>query len=1057
MKFDINKIKLGSSKEPNLEKRLTDEYMGSLKTVGEGPQVNAELEGGEYLQLPTGEIKKSEGEKHEKGGIKMHIPDMTKILSNRLKLSAKDAKAIKEEFDIKLSTKTTYAKALERFDKKIGFEDALQDQEKHIKGLKKQIDDKNMDSGTKMLNHQHLSKKIYDSEKDKKELQARRGLFFNFVFNLQEAGKSDTRKEMPKQGNFRYGGMKTPVMKFNLGGINVINTYPHGGEHLSNSQKQQWYERAYLTPEEISLFKSGLIDLTTPMNEWQRKLFADTNFFPSVSSDLQLKKKNQLINARIKAENAFQGTPACNRGDLECQNAFGEFNQALFTRWKNPCGTNPSDPNCTPEDEDEKVEEKALPTYVEAYKKADKKRYPTYESFVADAEYWNKYRKPMPKEELDKIIKSSSEATATINQNNRTPSSVSKTEEPPRVAPIIAPPSGPIVTERYVGPPSGPIITETQPIMIEVPDWDKNTNRWVMKQTVEGSPEHLKYLEREEWQKANTPKGKKYVLNTDTGKYELVDKDKKYDNFEDSRVLKFENGGLTGSQFKKLLNKFGISEDRGRQILQKFDEGGRFNELKNKSDLSYDDIRLAYENGDITLQEVSQLQAIIGGGTPSANVMFNPSFDITRTRFADLPAEKQKRGSTAYGSITKDNIEEVMLSLYRNFPDIVSSPKVFGVTYKDGKVDWDRSLDFSKVSRRVEQFQKLANKRMISSANTIVNNPNMFSESQIKAANDFLEKETFLDEEGKVRSYDSKLGQFTSGRFNIGMDLVNPEELETLQSNGIFTVKKLQEELEKNPELISDNSKARLEKLIEVMDEDSDYALTDYTIPVEEEQKEQEKVESKDIIDDISVPLRNKMPGYFNIPDYSPLPPSGLLGTYAPTSRFTEIDPVRIGIEQQIQTTADAMRAMGDQIKDLPPQQRAIVLAQFQAERGNQLNKAAYDANVWNAQNLQNVEMYNAGQKDRMWEATKADKLGTEMRTYTGLAKQEEEWRNFYDDAIRRAMNREMIKSSLSILTSVYPDVSVSPNLDDIIYDPSEVFAMQDSGNYGDIFQNPFV
>jgi regulator of RNase E activity RraB len=1021
MKFDINKIKLGSSKEPNLEKRLTDEYMGSLKTVGEGPQVNAELEGGEYLQLPTGEIKKSEGEKHEKGGIKMHIPDMTKILSNRLKLSAKDVKAIKEEFDLKLTTKTTYAKALERFDKKIGFQDALEDQEKHIKGLKKQIDDKKMDSGTKMLNHQHLSKKIYDSEKDKKELQARRGLFFNFVFNLQEAGKSDTRKEMPKKGNFRYGGMKTPVMKFNLGGINVINTYPNGGEEpISQSERNLWYMKANLTPEEISYFKSGLIDLTTPKGDWTKGVMNDQSMFPNVSPALQQKKKMSLINARDKAERAFKESEACRRGDLECQEAFGEFNQSMFNKWANPCGTNPNDPNCVPEDIALKVEKRLddafktekLPTYREAYKEVDKKRYPTYESFVADAKYWDKYKKAMPKDELDRIIEESS---------------------PARVAPIIAPPSGPIVTESVESrtKTTTPSIPSTSESVVAEPTVQTHFKWDVVGTLPDGSPQYKKV----------------YTTADDPNAIPIQGKSTK----------KYSNGGLTGSQFKKLLNKFGISEDRGRQILQNFDEGGRFNELKNKSDLSYDDIRLAYENGEITLQEVSQLQATLGGGTPSVEIMFNPSFDLTRSRFADLPAEKQKKGSTAFGSITKDNIEEVMLSLYRNFPDIVSSPKVFGVTYKDGKVDWDRSLDFSKVSSKVEQFQRLANKRMISSANTIVNNPNMFSESQIKAANDFLEKETFLDEAGKVRSYDSKLGQFTSGRFNIGMDLVNPEELETLQSNGIFTVKKLQEELEKNPELISDNSKARLEKLVEVMDEDSDYALTDYTIPVEEEQEEDEKVDSKDIVDDINIPLKKRIPSYFNIPDYSPLPPSGLLGTFMPTSRFTEIDPVRIGIEQQIQTSADAMRVMGDQIKDLPPQQRAIVLAQFQAERGNQLNKAAYDANVWNAQNLQNVEMYNAGQKDRMSEADKADKLGYEMRTYTGLAKQEEEWKNFYDDAIRRAMNKEMIKSSLGILSSIYPDVNVNPNLDDIIYDPSEVFAIQDSGNFGALFGNPFV
>ena len=61
---------------------LTDEVITGLP-VGSSVQPNAELENKEHLKFPDGEIQRVAGNPHKKGGVKMYIPDGTKILSDK--------------------------------------------------------------------------------------------------------------------------------------------------------------------------------------------------------------------------------------------------------------------------------------------------------------------------------------------------------------------------------------------------------------------------------------------------------------------------------------------------------------------------------------------------------------------------------------------------------------------------------------------------------------------------------------------------------------------------------------------------------------------------------------------------------------------------------------------------------------------------------------------------------------------------------------------------------------------------------------------------------------
>lgn len=233
-----------NTKEPSIEERLT----GSV-TKGLDPnspvQPDAELEGGEYLQYPDGVIQRVVGEKHEKDGVKMSMPDGTKILSARLNIKPKDISFLKKTFDIDLSSKDTYATAIGKYEKKIGLHKLNEEQEELFKILKKKSETAST-PGTSRLNQEYLSLKIKGVEDQKKKLEPEHNTFFETVFNMQESYE----KPEGKGKEFAYGGLSDKnfqniCTKYGISkeeGMQILDRVPkyaHGGPVKSNTQSAE--------------------------------------------------------------------------------------------------------------------------------------------------------------------------------------------------------------------------------------------------------------------------------------------------------------------------------------------------------------------------------------------------------------------------------------------------------------------------------------------------------------------------------------------------------------------------------------------------------------------------------------------------------------------------------------------------------------------------------------------------------------------------------------------------------------------------------------------------
>ena len=202
--FNIKDIKVTSkSPEKDLPKILTGEYTKGIPKDSD-LEKTAEIEGGEYVKYPEGDIQKAIGPSHEKGGIDMAMPDGTEVISKTTKLTKEDVKILSSKYEIDLSTKDTYATAIDKYTKSIGLKKINDEQEDIIAQLKKQMEKKAVDKDTKSLNTDYLSNKIYDTEAKKAPLEAKRKEFFDLTFKLQEDKKP--KKEVPTE-SFKYGGI----------------------------------------------------------------------------------------------------------------------------------------------------------------------------------------------------------------------------------------------------------------------------------------------------------------------------------------------------------------------------------------------------------------------------------------------------------------------------------------------------------------------------------------------------------------------------------------------------------------------------------------------------------------------------------------------------------------------------------------------------------------------------------------------------------------------------------------------------------------------------------
>lgn len=204
-----------------MAKALTGEYMFGMDKNNPMQRPNAEIEDKEFLQHPTGEIQQALGDTHENGGIDVKLEDNTKILSDHLKPKIDFVRKLKKEYNIDVKSSDTYSKILEKYNKKIGLSEVVEEQEELIKKMEKVVTT-SKDEEALGLNTQYLSEKLKSLEDRKTPLEKARKSFFDELFKEQEDSKPKEEKD-----KFQYGG------NFNDAVLQLAQKYNIPQEELS--------------------------------------------------------------------------------------------------------------------------------------------------------------------------------------------------------------------------------------------------------------------------------------------------------------------------------------------------------------------------------------------------------------------------------------------------------------------------------------------------------------------------------------------------------------------------------------------------------------------------------------------------------------------------------------------------------------------------------------------------------------------------------------------------------------------------------------------------------
>ena len=176
----------------SLPQEMTGEFIQQQPDAA-GVDPNAEVEDGEFVQHTDGQVQQVEGRSHDEGGERVALEAGTKVVSDKLKLGARNAKKISNEYGITVKAGDTYATALAKYTKKIGLKELNEQQEEYFNKLKK--DEETRSEATSELNSEFLSEKINRIEQKKSVLEAIRANFTNVVYGLQQESKTPRTEE----------------------------------------------------------------------------------------------------------------------------------------------------------------------------------------------------------------------------------------------------------------------------------------------------------------------------------------------------------------------------------------------------------------------------------------------------------------------------------------------------------------------------------------------------------------------------------------------------------------------------------------------------------------------------------------------------------------------------------------------------------------------------------------------------------------------------------------------------------------------------------------------
>jgi hypothetical protein len=198
---------------------------------------NTEVEEGEHLQnAETGEIKEAAGEKHINGGVKVNLPNESKVISDYTKIGSNNAKQFSDNFGIKVGATNTFADVIDKVNKKIGLTDLIKKETDLLLKIEKQSK-KQIDKATETINDKFLASELKAIEDEKKTLSDVQKVVFDEVFKEQEKipKKGDGHTLLKQEGGAINEDVNNLAQKYNL---SAEDMYQKISAQENNDRKQ---------------------------------------------------------------------------------------------------------------------------------------------------------------------------------------------------------------------------------------------------------------------------------------------------------------------------------------------------------------------------------------------------------------------------------------------------------------------------------------------------------------------------------------------------------------------------------------------------------------------------------------------------------------------------------------------------------------------------------------------------------------------------------------------------------------------------------------------------
>lgn len=429
------------------------------------------------------------------------------------------------------------------------------------------------------------------------------------------------------------------------------------------------------------------------------------------------------------------------------------------------------------------------------------------------------------------------------------------------------------------------------------------------------------------------------------------------------------------------------------------------------------------------INPTTRLQFQTGGvtNTPPSKFSLTKRGNI----YENEAVERQSPNTQAYGKIS--SAESALNELYRNFPRAFRATDISNIaTIENGKVKLKSGVSLGKINAEINNLQKGIDTYMTNSANYVINNADKFDTEAIEYASKYLTDETFQSDPNSVRAFDGKLGQFTAGRFSLGVNLVTPDEAKKLRDIGIYSAKDLADADSEKIKFLTEGTLDRVKNFVSGMPEEADFSIDTYSPSTPNPQLKADYVpkggeanEVADLVTGENVEAVRRYPRRFMTPDFGFIPPSGLTPESMQSIALARVDPVRVGIEDQLKSLADARNAMTIATADLPQAQRSAFLAETLGSSMRAESDAITKASQINAQNQSQADLYNANAYNQEQQYNNAMRADYERRVLRGLDVTEQNFRNgmaFLHNAFLEDWNRQM---QLNTLDSMTPDISI--------------------------------